>query len=98
MPFNAAPRQLDQKKLANACRTFPLFLTTAEFLPEHHRQLAATRQLIAEAETGGQARMAQMNRAVETSLTAIIGALERPDYHNGRNPARCGCGDPGHAS
>jgi hypothetical protein len=31
---------------ANACLTCLLFVTTAEFLPQHHHQLAATRALI----------------------------------------------------
>lgn len=66
---------------ANACLTCPLFITTAEFLPEHHRQLEQTRTLIARAEASGHARMAQMNRAVETNLLTIISTLEdRPDH------------------
>ena len=85
---------------ANACLTCPLFITTAEFLPEHHRQLAATRQLIAQADTTGQARMAQMNRAVETSLTTIISALESPGSNRSQCKDNCACHDdrPGHAS
>jgi integrase len=82
---------------ANACLTCPLFITTAEFLPEHRRQLDATRQMIAQADAAGQARVAQMNRAVETSLTAIISALEPGS--RGCAPG-CGCrgGEHGHAS
>ena len=85
---------------ANACLTCPLFITTAEFLPEHRRQLDATRQLIARANTAGQARVAEMNRAVETNLCSIISALE----HRQDNRAGCGTGctcqdgGPGHAS
>jgi integrase len=60
---------------ANACLTCPLFITTADFLPEHRRQLETTRELIARAEASGQARMAQMNRAVEGNLLTIISAL-----------------------
>jgi hypothetical protein len=60
---------------ANACLTCPLFITTAEFLPEHHRQLQATRQLISQADAAGHERAAQMNRTVETSLLTIITAL-----------------------
>lgn len=61
---------------ANACLTCPLFITTPEFLPEHRQQLAATRQLIAQADAHGRERMAQMNRDVETNLVTIIGTLE----------------------
>lgn len=61
---------------ANACLTCPMFVTTAEFLPEHQRQLDATRQLIAQAEQNGQERLAEMNRTVERNLLAIIGGLE----------------------
>jgi hypothetical protein len=67
---------------ANACLTCPLFLTTAEFLPQHHQQLDATRTLIAQAEAAGQTRMVEMNQAVQTNLLTIITTLE-----NG-----CGCG------
>jgi hypothetical protein len=79
---------------ANACLTCPLFITTAEFLPEHRRQLQATRQLISQADTAGQARVAQMNRAVETSLLSIISALGHGDCGTG-----CPCHDceAGHA-
>jgi site-specific recombinase XerD len=61
---------------ANACLTCPLFITTAEFLPQHHQQLADTRRLITQAETGGQDRMVQMNRTVETNLLTIIATLD----------------------
>ena len=85
---------------ANACLTCPLFITTAEFLPEHHRQLDATRQLIARADTAGHARVAQMNRAVETSLLTIISALDHHQDHCSGCGTGCACqnGDPGHAS
>jgi len=38
---------------ANACLTCPLFVTTAEFLPQHRKQLDDTRALIARAEADG---------------------------------------------
>lgn len=60
---------------ANACLTCPLFVTTAEFLPQHHQQLDATRTLITRAETDGHIRLAEMNRAVETNLLTIIRTL-----------------------
>ena len=49
---------------ANACLTCPVFVTTAEFLPQHRRQLAQTRALISQAEQRGQQRLAEMNRKV----------------------------------
>jgi integrase len=70
---------------ANACLTCPLFVTIAEFLPQHHQQLDATRALITRAETHGHTRLAEMNRTVETNLLAIISTLE--DDHS------CPCGN-----
>ena len=61
---------------ANSCLTCPLFLTTAEFLPQHHAQRRATLQIITAAEAAGQARVAEMNRQVESNLGKIIAALE----------------------
>jgi integrase len=67
---------LQQKcEYANACLTCPMFVTTSEFLPEHRRQLRATRELIVRGEAQGQARVVEMNRTVEENLVAIIGAL-----------------------
>jgi integrase len=63
-------------EVANACLTCPMFATTAEFLPQHHQQLTATRQLIGRAEQQGQERLAEMNRTVETNLLRIITSLE----------------------
>ena len=68
---------------ANACLTCPLFVTTAEFLPQHRKQLDDTRALIAHAETDGHTRLAEMNRAVETNLLTIITTLEA-DQHDCR--------------
>lgn len=79
---------------ANACLTCSLFITTAEFLPEHHRQLQATRQLTSQAHTAGQARVAQMNQAVETSLLSIISALGHGSDHSGCGTG-CTCHDDG---
>jgi len=64
---------------ANACLTCPMFVTTAEFLPEHRRQLDATRTLIERAEQHGQQRVAEMNRTVEKNLLSIITTLDRPE-------------------
>jgi hypothetical protein len=73
---------------ANACLTCPLFVTTAEFLPQHHQQLHATRALITRAETDGHTRLAEMNRTVETNLLTIISILEHgPDCQCGNTPS-----------
>lgn len=61
---------------SNACLTCPLFITTAEFLPQHHKQLDDTRALIARAKADGHTRMAEMNRTVEANLLTIITTLE----------------------
>lgn len=66
---------------ANACLTCPLFITTAEFLPQHRKQLDDTRALIAHAEADGHTRLAEMNRVVETNLLTIITALDA-DRHD----------------
>ncbi len=68
---------------ANACLTCSMFVTTAQFLPEHRNQLDATRQLIGRAEQAGQHRVVQMNRTVETNLLAIVDSLTDSN----------GCGD-----
>jgi integrase len=61
---------------ANSCLTCPMFLTTAEFLPEHHAQRQQTLQIITAAEANGHARLAEMNRQVADNLNGIIAALE----------------------
>ena len=52
-----------------------MFVTTAEFLPAHHRQLEQTRGLIQRAEEHGHHRVVEMNRTVEKNLLAIITGL-----------------------
>ncbi len=64
---------------ANACLTCPMFLTTDEFLPQHHQQRQQTLQLITAAEARGQQRLAEMNRQVLHNLDNIITALDQPD-------------------
>jgi hypothetical protein len=61
---------------ANSCLTCPMFVTTAEFLPQHHAQRRKTLQIIAAAEANGHARVAEMNRQVGANLDKIITALE----------------------
>lgn len=81
---------------ANACLTCPVFVTTAEFLPDHRRQLNVTRSLIARAAERGQERVAEMNRTVETNLLNIIGALTAPGRRTGGCSTSCGCEAAGH--
>jgi integrase len=61
---------------ANSCLTCPMFLTTAEFLPQHHAQRQQALQIITAAEANGHARLAEMNRQVAGNLDNIIAALE----------------------
>ena len=78
---------------ANACLTCPVFVTTEEFLPEHHRQLDATRALISQAEHRGQDRVVEMNRTVEKNLLAIITGLSTPTSCCQGSTAGCACAD-----
>jgi membrane protein YdbS with pleckstrin-like domain len=57
-----------------------MFLTTAEFLPQHRAQRLATLQIITAAEAAGHARVAEMNRQVAGNLGKIITALEADSY------------------
>ena len=60
---------------ANSCLTCPMFVTTAEFLPQHRQQHQQLLQIITTAEARGQTRMAEMNRQVAGNLEKIITAL-----------------------
>ena len=53
-----------------------MFVTTPQFLPQHHAQRQATLQIITTAEANGHARVAEMNRQVTANLDKIITALE----------------------
>jgi integrase len=64
---------------ANSCLTCPMFVTTAEFLPQHHAQRRQTLQIITAAEANGQARVAEMNKQVAANLDKIIATLETDD-------------------
>ncbi len=55
-----------------------MFLTTGEFLPQHHQPRQQTLQLITAAEARGQERLAEMNRQVLHNLDNIITALDQP--------------------
>jgi integrase len=61
---------------ANACLTCPMFITTAEFLPQHHQHHQQVLQIISTAEARGQTRLAEMNRQVAGNLTKIITTLQ----------------------
>ena len=61
---------------ANSCLTCPMFVTTPEFLPQHHAQRRATLQIISSAEAAGHARVAEMNKQVAANLDKIITVLE----------------------
>lgn len=54
-----------------------MFVTTAEFLPQHHAQRKTTLQLITAAEAAGHARVAEMNKQVAVNLDKIITTLEK---------------------
>ncbi|MGH3235237.1 MAG: tyrosine-type recombinase/integrase [Streptosporangiaceae bacterium] len=71
---------------ANSCLTCPMFVTTAEFLPQHRAQRQQTLQIITAAEATGQARVAEMNRQVAANLGKIITALE-DDGQDGKKAA-----------
>lgn len=61
---------------SNACLTCAVFVTTAEFLPQHREQLDHTRGIIERAEKYGQLRLIEMNTKVAENLSTIITALE----------------------
>ena len=53
-----------------------MFITTAEFLPQHRTQRQETLQLISDAQTRGHARLAEMNQRVLISLDQIIATFQ----------------------
>ena len=61
---------------ANACLTCPMFLTTAEFLPQHREQRHQTVRIITAAEAHGHARVVDMNRQILANLDRIITGLD----------------------
>lgn len=60
-----------------------MFLTTAEFLPQHRSH----QQIISSAEAHGQTRMAEMNRHVASNLEKIITTLESDQSPNQQQEA-----------
>jgi hypothetical protein len=65
----------------HACLSCPMFITTADFLPQHHEHRQQVLQIISAAEARGQQRLSEMNRQVLGNLDRIIGALEDDDSH-----------------
>jgi hypothetical protein len=53
-----------------------MFITTAEFLPQHRQQHQQILQIISAAGARGQTRLTQMNQQVADNLEKIITALE----------------------
>jgi integrase len=75
---------------ANACLTCPMFLTTPEFLPQHHQQRQQVLQIITAAEARGQQRLVEMNRQVLGNLDNIITTLETGPDTEKPEPADAG--------
>jgi len=69
---------------ANSCLTCPMFLTAAEFLPQHYAQRQQALQIITAAEANGQARVAEMNKQVAVNLDKIIATLESGEDDSGK--------------
>ena len=74
-------------KFREACLTCPMFITTPQFLPQHHQQRQQVIQIISAAEARGQQRLAEMNRQVLGNLDQIIATLETPADPNGTGAA-----------
>jgi hypothetical protein len=53
-----------------------MFVTTADFLPQHRAQRQQTLQTTSAAEANGQARVAETNKQVASNLGKIISSLE----------------------
>lgn len=65
---------------ANACLTCPMFITTPDFLPQHHQHPGEVLQIISAAEARGQHRLVEMNQQVLTNLDTVITALTDDDH------------------
>jgi hypothetical protein len=65
----------------------PMFITTPQFLPQHHQQRQQVIQIISAAEARGQQRLAEMNRQVLGNLDQIIATLETPADKKGTGAA-----------
>jgi hypothetical protein len=69
---------------ANACLTCPMFITTAEFLPQHRSHQQQVHQIITAAQARGQTRVTEMNRQVAENLQKIITTLENDGDEQGK--------------
>lgn len=67
---------------ANACLTCPMFITTAEFLPQHREHQRQVIKIITAAEARGQTRLVEMNQHVADNLDTIITSLENDTGHH----------------
>lgn len=67
---------------ANACLTCPMFITTADFLPQHREHRTQVVQIISAAEARGQQRLAEMNTRVLGNLDRIIQTLDNETHAN----------------
>jgi hypothetical protein len=54
-----------------------MFITTAEFLPQHREHHRQALQIISAAQARGQDRLAEMNRQIAGNLDTIITALQQ---------------------
>jgi hypothetical protein len=61
---------------ANACLTYPVFITTPEFLDTHREQLEHTKLVLAGAKQRNQLRLVEMNQKVADNSANIIAGLE----------------------
>jgi hypothetical protein len=61
-----------------------MFLTTAEFLPQHRSHREQVVQIISAAEARGQDRLVEMNQQVLTNLDQIITTLDEDPQHGGQ--------------
>jgi len=66
-----------------------MFLTTAQFLPQHRQQHQQTLQIISAAQARGETRMIEMNQQVADNLARIITALQDDEHtqRHGRSAA-----------
>lgn len=68
---------------ANPCLTCPMFITNAEFLPQHEAQLRATLDLIEASQQHGHQRIVEKNQEILGNLRRIVAACK----HNNRPEA-----------
>ena len=73
---------------ANACLTCPMFITTPEFLAQHHQHRQQVLQIISAAEARGHDRLAEMNRQVAGNLDKHHQLRSRPTPGQQERPMR----------